>query len=264
MKNKLIISLFAFATLLGLTSCGSETPTPSTTEVPTTEAPTPTTTVEPTTTNNDNYSVTVVYPNGTGVKGCKIQWCTMDGNCYMPRTTNEDGFASITLDESDYYVHIIGGMPEGYTYNPNIYTATNTNTNFEIKLIEINTATDGEGTKTSPYQLALGTYSQSFTATREMVYYAFTPTTSGNYTIESIVYTTSADGVIDPILYYYGTDSSFAKYDTTDKDSGYDKNFKISRNLEANTTYYFFMYLSTDTTVDLTEVNTVNFIITLN
>ena len=141
-----------------------------------------------------------------------------------------DGYAKILLD-GDFYVYI-DNIPEGYTYNPNIYSASNDNPIVEIELLKISKISRGNGTKLySEYELSTtGTYRTEIKSKTKKVFYEYQPTSPGYYVIESIV--NIHEDVVNPKVDIY-TGSFAAKYfsETLDdggtyKKGGYTKNFK--------------------------------------
>ena len=100
------------------------------------------------------YSVKVVYPNGNPVEGgVTVQWCT-GSTCLLPVAVDSQGTAYNSIDDAEYYIHI-DGIPAGYTYDPNAYTANKNNKKVTIDLISVNSTT-GEGTINNPIVVSEG------------------------------------------------------------------------------------------------------------
>ena len=112
--------------VLCLCACVSASPTtPSASKKPeaTTTTPVPTTTVTVPATTNDgkvDYTVTVLYPDGTPVVGESVQICT-DEMCYIPQVTDENGVVVFRMREKDGYKVKLENALEGYVEQDYIY-----------------------------------------------------------------------------------------------------------------------------------------------
>ena len=108
---------------------------------------------------DNSYKVSVVDDNNAPVKDVSVQWCNST-NCFAPVKTNAEGVAiNSKLKTGDtYYVHLVEStIPQGYTYDPNLYTQTDDSKEITVKLIKLATVT-GEGSKESPYNIGVGAY----------------------------------------------------------------------------------------------------------
>lgn len=150
---KKLFSLLALTTILGLTACGPTSnpttePSVGPTSTPTTsvEEPTtnPSTTTNPTFTLPDTsdepvtyeFGVTVLYEDETPFAGARVQACTEDGSkCFMPVSTNEEGYATLNLELGTYVVHVIN-VPEGYYYDEDGYIISEANQSVTIVLFQ--------------------------------------------------------------------------------------------------------------------------------
>ncbi len=146
-------------------------------------------------------------PEATEGEGAvKIRWS--DGNSVYTETLGADGFASAVLD-GDYSVSVIG-VPDGYTYDPNIYKATNDSKNVTVDLLKI-TTTKGSGNGlygNSCIQIGkTGVYRADIKKATSVVYYEFTPPKAGVYSIESLV-DISAE-MYNPIVDIYNGSSAY-------------------------------------------------------
>ncbi len=72
------------------------------------------------------YSVTVLYPDNAPVEGVKVKW-----DSYSPKTTDENGRASISLEAGEYQI-TLSSLPDGYTYTS--VTATSADRDVTILL----------------------------------------------------------------------------------------------------------------------------------
>lgn len=183
------------------------------------------------------YVVKVVYPNGNPVtSGVSVQWCT-NSTCMLPVYVNESGIARNSIPDDNYFIHI-DGIPSGYTYNPNAYTASKTSKSVEIKLISLINLT-GEGSVDVPFLTSVGAFSVSYQEARtEWKYFSFTPTEAGTYSIKSLAVDKLATNTIDPYIGFLGTTTDFsnANYDGNPSEV---LNFNHTFAAEANVTYYF-------------------------
>ena len=75
---------------------------------------------EPTSDGKVDYSVTVVYPDGTPVVGAYVQIC-LDDLCYTPEVTDENGVATFRLAQQDGYKTKLAMAVEGYVHADYIY-----------------------------------------------------------------------------------------------------------------------------------------------
>lgn len=191
------------------------------------------------------YSVKVVYPNGDPVtSGVNVQWCT--GNtCLLPVAVNNQGVAYNSVEDAEYYIHI-EGVPSGYTYDPNAYTANKEHKKVTIELIAVNEAT-GEGTSTNPIVVLEGAFNVNYAGAGQanMKYYTFTPSEAGTYSIKSLAMDKLALNEIDPYIGFLGTETDMSKIDVSGNvDSKININFNHTFTAEANVTYTFVIFVS--------------------
>lgn len=147
---------------------------------------------------------------------------------------DSNGYAKKELD-GDFNVYV-SGLPEDYTYNPNIYTASNDKPTIEIELLKISKIRKQSGHDgTSEYRSFVtnntGTFRTELTSKKHKVYYAYTPREAGYYVVES--YVNIHEDNINPKLDVYTGHLIGALYfqETLDdggsyKKGGYTKNFK--------------------------------------
>ena len=202
---------------------------------------------------NNNYTVKVVYPDGTPVNGgVTVQWCST--YCLLPVAVNSEGIAENEIDDDTYYVHI-DEIPEGYTYDPNAYVATPENKHLVITLDTLNDLSNGDGSTSNPYSVVKGAYELKFDAAGKNagMYFSFTATESGKVTISSTAVNKLAMNEIDPYLGFIGkTDDlpnfSLANADVSgNKDSKIDINFNYTFDAVEGETYYFLVFVYKDT-----------------
>ena len=73
------------------------------------------------------YTVTVQYEDGSPVTDCDVQFCVINengtqGTCLTPITVDSNGVAEIAIAENTTYHIQINNLPDGYTYDQEIYT----------------------------------------------------------------------------------------------------------------------------------------------
>lgn len=195
----------------------------------------------------NNYLVRVLYPNNSPVTDkVRVQWCT-DATCYTPVKVNSQGYAESALNDDLYYIHI-ERIPDGYTYDPNIYTATADSKYVEIKLVELCTFKNGTGSQDAPYEMETGAYNVLFETEGNagMKYFSFTATESGTYNLKSLATDKFALNPTDPYLGFLGTSDNLRDMDI----SGNIKdvvNFDYTFVAEAGVTYKFIIQVSSAT-----------------
>ena len=152
-----------------------------------------------------------------------------DGISFVDSAVNDEGYATALGLDGDYSVSL-KNMPEGYTYNPNIYIATNDNPEITVDIYPIGTTT---GTGNSLYSRKViketSMYSVTLKSDNQKVYYEFKPRKSGTYTIESWVST--YDDKVNPKIDVYSSSFAAPNYlytlDAGGKEGkNYTKNFK--------------------------------------
>ncbi len=153
----------------------------------------------------DGFSVKLIYngkPFGSS-DGMTARFS--DGYSIHEAAFDGDGVARIEGLDGDYSVTLTG-LPDNYTYNPNVHTATNRRKEIEIEIYKI-TSTRGKGTdlyenvikltKTAVYETTLNSDSSFY-------YYQFEPKKSGTYSIES--WASTVENAVDPeIEVFIGT-----------------------------------------------------------
>ena len=182
--------------------------------------------------SGEEFTVKLVYngadflPNAT--ESIFVQWT--DGYSYYTAPI-ENGVARVRGLDGDYRVTLTS-VPDGYAYNPNIYVATNDAKDISIelqKITKIRGATNSSGSDLYDCFKVSGTgvYSVEIKRSSQVVYYEFTPTRSGTYTIESWVDIT--DNTVNPSIDVYTGHSQYKNYSYTQDDGGaastYTKNF---------------------------------------
>ncbi len=160
--------------------------------------------------------------------GMKVQW--NDGYSLHEASFGEDGVARIGGLDGDYRVTLTA-VPAGYTYNPNIYTATNGSRQVEIRLHKLLEPVGVGDQKYNSIRIqSTGVYCVDIKNAEQEVFYEFAPTESGTYSVESWMDITADD--INPYANYYGANIAFKEFRFTQDDGGaasyYTKNFKLN------------------------------------
>ena len=156
----------------------------------------------------------------------KVRWT--DGKSYSTVNLGEDGKAECYGLDGEYSVTLIN-LPDGYTYDPNIYVADNDNREVVIELLTLSVA---KGAGTDVYKCIKlstpGVYRAEMTYSGQEVFYEFEPTKAGIYRIESIVDISA--GMYDPVLDIYQGHSQYKirekRIEGGGVSGGYTTNFK--------------------------------------
>lgn len=163
----------------------------------------------------------------TGTTPITVTWS--DGIFFYDSDVNSSGVASISGLDGDYSV-TLSNLPEGYTYNPNIYVATNDNPEITIEIYKLGTTTgSGTGLYSRKVLSSTSMYRATLKSDSHKIYFEFKPKSSGTYTIESWVST--FDDKINPKIDVYTSSFAAPMYLYTLDTGGtegdkYTKNFK--------------------------------------
>ncbi len=156
-----------------------------------------------------------------------IQW--NDGYSMHTAPLEADGIARMGGLDGDYKVTLLN-LPNGYTYNPNIYVATNDKRHVEIELYKL-IPTTGKGT--DPYNCITvsntGLYCVEVNSADHETFFEFAPKESGTYSVESWMDTTADE--VDVNANYYGANAFYKPLVSTHESGGaegtYTKNVKM-------------------------------------
>ena len=165
-------------------------------------------------------------PDVNAPNALKVRWT--DGKTYKTETVGEDGVATCSGLDGDYVVTLIN-LPDGYTYNPNIYTAGNDNPSVVIELKKISRCMGASIDLYNCIEIEnAGEYRATITKEDQVIFFQFSPTRAGRYVIESWMDVSAQ--MYNPIADIYIGSSSWKQYnsklDTGGVSSGYTKNFK--------------------------------------
>lgn len=186
-------------------------------------------------TDGDAFCVSLIYNNKPFVPETPLKavWTDLtDGGVYTA-DFNDEGKASITGLDGDYQVTLNDGL-EGYTYDSNIYRATNDQKSVSVTLYRLTVPTitpnaDGSAPLSAIRIRRLSAYRARLVADGKYVYYMYEPQGSGVYSIWSMLNVTANE--VNPILdAYYGSKQYVSDKVTVIDDGGssstYTKNFK--------------------------------------
>ena len=156
----------------------------------------------------------------------KVRWT--DGKTYHTANVGGDGKAECYGLDGEYSLTLLN-LPDGYTYDPNIYVADNDNREVVIELLKLSSAR-GEGNDVYKCIKLSGTgvYRAEITYAGQEVFYEFSPTRAGVYRIESMI--AVSDEMYDPVLDIYNGSSQYKVRDKRIEGGGssgtYTTNFK--------------------------------------
>ena len=177
------------------------------------------------------FTVTLTYNGEVYIPSeeqpVSVKWS--DGYSVHTAPIGQDGVARIGGLDGDFRVTLTA-VPEGYTYNPNAYTATNNRRNLEIELYRIVT-TRGQGDLLyNAIEIRnTGIYCVELTSPTQEIFFEFAPPKSGTYSMESWMDT--IDNQINPQAKFYGANAFNKTYQYTADGGGaegtYTKNFKL-------------------------------------
>lgn len=235
------------------------------TREPTENVPTGTTDPKPSTGEDTPYTVRLLHDNAAFVTGdseINVVWHGQSGDYVYP--LEADGTASAGVLDGDFDIYLTG-LPDGYSYNPNIYHASDDSRHVDIIIVDILTAKGDGGisasgnlglyTKYGCYDVTLqGTYRVTCYEPGQVFYFEYTPTAGGVYSIES--WCNIYEDEVNPLIDIY-TGNSAAKYysETLDEGGaalagGYTKNFRYEismkdKNVGASYTFGIHAYSKT-------------------
>lgn len=181
--------------------------------------------------NKTEFTVSVVDEEGKPfyADGLKAVWSNRTEA--FSQAVGTDGVAKQRLD-GDYKV-TLQGVPDGYTYNPNIYYSTNRQPTETIRVYKLNLSRDsGEDIYDTIIKISKeGAYRAIIEDKDDIVYYEYTAILNGYYTIESCVDTTFNE--VNPLMDVYNGNAGWREFQYTLNDGSdycdtYTKNFKLT------------------------------------
>lgn len=179
------------------------------------------------------YTVTLTH-NGkvfSAADGVVAHWT--DGYSYHTASF-AGGVAATDYLDGDFRV-TLSGLPEEYTYNPNIYTATATERDVEIELHRVEVPRGAGSDEYHCIQLRKTNYYRAqFSRAGQQIFFEFIPTSAGTYVLESLVDTAAQE--FNPVLMVYVGSSQFKLFDHEQDgggaENGYTKNFRYEMRVD--------------------------------
>lgn len=154
------------------------------------------------------FSVTLIYNNQPYLpregETIRVVWTNKEsGGGVYPVQVNAKGVAVCEGLDGDYAV-TLETPPDGYTYDPNVYEATNDNRHIRVVLFKITHDYGAATTKDKYDPLRLpgtGTFRIILQSSSQTVFFRFIPNRTGRYSVQSIADVTA--NKINPILDVY-------------------------------------------------------------
>ncbi len=185
----------------------------------------------------ESFTVKLVYNNKAYYPGTSVQakWTEVNDlgdivNIPVTAPFSKSGIAAVTGLDGNYRV-TLSQMPNDYTYNPNIYFASNENKDIEITLYKLNRA---RNTGENWYQQAInvstpGAYRLTIESADQLIRFKYQPTKNGIYTLESFADIVSNE--INPTLEIWSGNVAYVTTKDFDVEAGgssssFTRNFK--------------------------------------
>lgn len=178
-------------------------------------------TTEPPAGGGQPYTVSLLYQNQPFDPGDHIVEVVWHGeNSDTVAAVDGNGQASAGVLDGDFDVYL-SGLPEAYSYNPNIYRATGDDRHVDIILTSVTQPVRGSGD--GLYQ-SQGCYVLNYQGTYRVTckagqfkYFEYQPTVAGRYTVETWV--NVYDDEINPVMEIYNGNVAFKQWSET-RDTG--------------------------------------------
>ncbi|MDE7076736.1 MAG: hypothetical protein K2O62_05390 [Clostridia bacterium] len=252
-KFKHVLSILATTLLAAaFAGCGTYTPPENPDNPDNPDNPgidTPIVNPDPVNPAEDVFKVSLVWngnpftqSNYSGITGIQAQWTDVETKEVFRAAFDKDGVAKSPDLDGDYSVTLVN-LPDGYTYEPNIYGASNDFKETRISLYQLTPIS----LNADPYAGApfageryyvlnsIGAYRVSLENADSKVFFQFRPDKNGMYTVTSMVDVTANE--INPIMELYNGNSQYiAPTPAKTQDDGgsentYTKNFKMEYTL---------------------------------
>lgn len=248
-KFKTVLSILATSLLAAaFAGCGTYTP-PENSDDPD-KPDTPIVNPDPVNPAEDVFKVSLVWngnaftqANYAGLTAIQAQWTDMETKEVFRAVFDKDGVAKSPDLDGDYRVTLVN-LPDGYTYEPNIYEANNDFKEVTIALYKITPVSRRGPYAGAPFQGEYYYDLNSIGAYRVMlekdqkVFFRFSPTTNGKYTVTSMVDVTANE--VNPKLdLHFGSSQYITPTPAKTQDDGgsensYTKNFKMEYTITAD------------------------------
>ena len=217
--KKILALVLVFSALLSIVACSGEYVTPSgggpnKNEGSSGEYTPPEMNDDPT----DDFTVTLLADGQPYFPRMEMFALWSDGYSVYTSKFNSEGVARVDGLDGDYRV-TLSAVPNEYTYDPNSNIATNDNRNVVLELHTLNVLTgSGTGSMSGHPISKTGVYSATLDGPDSAIYFMYTPTQNGVYSIESWV-DTEADS-INPYIDIYIGSFAWNQYQRTINDGG--------------------------------------------
>lgn len=281
-KIKRILSILATSLLAAaFAGCGTYTP-PDNPDDPN-KPDTPIVTPGPVNPAEDVFKVSLVWngnpftqANYPGLTGIQAQWTDMETKEVFRAAFDKDGVAKLPDLDGDFRVTLVS-LPDGYTYEPNIYEANNDFKEVTIALYKITPVIRRGPYAGEPfvgeyyYDLnSIGAYRVTLEKDQK-VFFRFNPSVNGKYTVTSMVDVTANE--INPLLdLHFGSTQYISPTPSKKQDGGgsensYTKNFKMEYTIspeEVGNVMIFRLYSTSRNDSEESYPLTVDFILDRN
>lgn len=215
---------------------------------------------------DENYTVSLWYNNKAFEPGeddeIEVIWHSNEGDKVL--ALEADGTANAGVLDGDFDIYLTG-LPEEYSYNPNIYHATADSRHVDIVVVGLAEPESGDGginanpskmgvyTNAGCYKVKYqGTYRVIIEDPEQIFYFQYQPTTSGTYSVESWcnIYTNDVNPMAD--IWYGSAGAKWFDYtlDNGGPTGGFTKNFRYEISISdsyLSNTYTFGIHGSSNT-----------------
>ncbi len=244
----LLLAAFTLAFSVTVSACSVETRDPSSSFAPdsTVESSSP----EVETPSGEPFTARLQLPEGESLDtaaGLYAIWTEKGGLNVYQAPFNAQGVATCTGPDGEYQV-TLSATPTGYTYNPNIYLASNDDRDTEITLYPLRElAGIGNHPYETPYGISTeGAYRFTFTKPEEKFYFKTDIPRDGTISFKSLLDVTKNETL--PVL-ERGLVSNEMIQNTIiggGEQSSYTKNFYASYSLKDNQQWLYFFKIGVE------------------
>ena len=239
--KKILIKLLCILLVISMVSCGEVV------------GPDPDTNIGPDTNNGGtdqggseeeqpeekpaSFTVSLSYNGQPFIPEEKLEARWFDGYSYRTAPFGEDGVASVEGLDGDYSVSL-SALPEGYTYDPNRYSASNSSPNVVVELYALSKPQSNSGSGKNYYTQSInlnktGYYRATIKKAGDVVYFRFIPPKSGTYSFRSLLDEKANN--VNAILHYFPSSSAVFLGDPvliTGGAEGFTTNFYFELNID--------------------------------
>jgi hypothetical protein len=237
--KKLIAILFTCLMAFSLAGCSEYKDATSTGSGTTATVPGQNQPTGDTNTAEESFTVSLILNGEPYVPTVAMSAIWRDGVSVIKADFDSSGVAKANGLDGDYSV-TLSTLPDGYTYNPNIYTATNDSKSVTITLFPL-TAYTGTGADRYTNIITInstGFYRATLTSPEQTIFFQYEPKISGSYVLSSLLDVSANE--INPILDIYKGNRQYKPEKPTEtiddggESSSYTKNFTWQINLTSD------------------------------